>query len=92
MAQSKGIPIIGFDSGVPGAPEGAVLANAATDNYAAGALAAEKMYDKIKDQLANPAGLVRIGVVSQEANSDSIEPVSYTHLDVYKRQIWGYFE
>jgi ribose transport system substrate-binding protein len=72
MAQSKGIPIIGFDSGVPGAPEGAVLANAATDNYAAGALAAEKMYDKIKDQLANPAGLVRIGVVSQEANSDSI--------------------
>ncbi len=72
MAQSKGIPIIGFDSGVPGAPEGAVLANAATDNYAAGALAAEKMYDKIKDQLADPAGPVRIGVVSQEANSDSI--------------------
>ena len=41
-AQSAGIPIIGFDSGVPGAPEGSIAANAATDNYAAGALAAEK--------------------------------------------------
>ena len=38
-AQAAGIPIIGFDSGVPGAPEGAILANAATNNYNAGALA-----------------------------------------------------
>ena len=30
QAQEAGIPIIGFDSGVPGAPEGAILANAAT--------------------------------------------------------------
>ncbi|MGB5823318.1 MAG: substrate-binding domain-containing protein [Proteocatella sp.] len=72
VAQGKGIPIIGFDSGVPGAPEGAVVANAATDNYLAGAMAAEKMYDKIKDQVTDPANVVRIGVVSQEANSDSI--------------------
>ncbi|PHV70280.1 LacI family transcriptional regulator [Sporanaerobium hydrogeniformans] len=71
-AQSKNIPIIGFDSGVPGAPEGAVKANAATDNYAAGALAAEKMYEAIKDKVTDPAQPVRIGVVSQEANSDSI--------------------
>ena len=35
-----GIPIIGFDSGVPEAPEGSVLANCATDNYAAGEMAA----------------------------------------------------
>lgn len=72
LAQSKGIPIVGFDSGVPGAPEGAVVANAATDNYLAGAMAAEKMYEKIKDQVTNPAEAVRIGVISQEANSDSI--------------------
>ncbi|MGL5255798.1 MAG: ABC transporter substrate-binding protein [Proteocatella sp.] len=72
LAQSKNIPIIGFDSGVPGAPEGAVKANAATDNYLAGALAAEKMFEKIKDQVSSPAEIVRIGVVSQEANSDSI--------------------
>lgn len=72
LAQSKNIPIIGFDSGVPGAPDGAVKANAATDNYLAGALAAEKMFEKIKDQVSSPAEIVRIGVVSQEANSDSI--------------------
>ncbi|WP_312371935.1 ABC transporter substrate-binding protein [Lachnoclostridium sp.] len=72
QAQSQGIPIIGFDSGVPGAPEGAVKANAATDNYAAGELAATKMYEAIKDKVTNPSNVVRIGVVSQEANSDSI--------------------
>lgn len=71
-AQSKGIPIIGFDSGVPGAPEGAVVANAATDNYKAGELAAEKMYEAIKDKVTDPANTVRIGVVAQEANSESI--------------------
>lgn len=72
LAQNKKIPIIGFDSGVPGAPEGSVLANAATDNYAAGEMAAEKLYEVIKDKVTNPADTVRIGVVSQEANSDSI--------------------
>lgn len=71
-AQSKGIPIVGFDSGVPGAPDGAVVANAATDNYKAGELAAEKMYEAIKDKVTNPTETVRIGVVAQEANSESI--------------------
>ncbi|MDF2801482.1 MAG: periplasmic binding protein/LacI transcriptional regulator [Anaerocolumna sp.] len=71
-AQSKNIPIIGFDSGVPGAPDGAVVANAATDNYKAGELAAEKMYEAIKDKVTDPAQTVRIGVVAQEANSESI--------------------
>lgn len=71
-AQDKNIPIVGFDSGVPGAPDGAVVANAATDNYAAGELAAEKLYEVIKDKVTNPSDTVRIGVVSQEANSDSI--------------------
>ena len=33
QAQSKNIPIIGFDSGVPGAPEGAIKATASTDNH-----------------------------------------------------------
>ena len=41
-AMDSKIPIIGFDSGVPSAPEGAVYANASTDNYAAGELAAEE--------------------------------------------------
>lgn len=69
-AMENGIPIIGFDSGVPDAPEGSVLANAATDNFAAGALGAENMYRGIADKLAG--GPVRIGVVSQEVNSLSI--------------------
>jgi len=71
-AQSKGIPIIGFDSGVPGAPEGSVAANAATDNYKAGELAAEKMYEAIKDKITTSSDTVRIGIVAQEANSESI--------------------
>lgn len=73
-AQTNKIPIIGFDSGVPGAPDGAIAANAATDNYAAGEMAAEKMFDAIKDKLTAAAAgsAVRIGVVAQESNSDSI--------------------
>ena len=69
-AQSAGIPIIGFDSGVPGAPEGSVLANAATDNYAAGQLAAEETYKLIADKVAE--GGVRIGVLSQDATGESL--------------------
>ena len=72
QAQDAGIPIIGFDSGVPDAPEGAVVANASTDNYAAGALAAEKTYEVLKDRIANADGKVRIGVMGQDATSESI--------------------
>ena len=71
-AQAKGIPIIGFDSGVPGAPEGAILANAATNNYNAGALAAENTYAAIKDRIAAAEGAVRIGISAQDAVSDSV--------------------
>jgi ribose transport system substrate-binding protein len=71
-AQAAGIPIIGFDSGVPDAPEGAVLANASTDNYAAGQVAAENLYAKIKDRIAAATSAVRIGEVNQDATSESI--------------------
>ena len=37
----KGIPVIGFDSGVPNAPEGAIYATASTNNQNAAAIAAE---------------------------------------------------
>ena len=72
QAQSAGIPIIGFDSGVPEAPEGAVYANAATDNYAAGALAAEETYKLIKDTIGSAQGSARIGVMNQDATAESI--------------------
>ena len=71
-AMDSGIPIIGVDSGVSGAPDGAVLANASTDNYAAGEMAAEKTYEAIKDTIANASGTVRIGVLSQDATSESV--------------------
>lgn len=71
-ALDSGIPVIGFDSGVPGAPAGSVLANCSTDNYAAGEMAAEKVYEAIKDRIANAGGAVRIGVVSQDATGESI--------------------
>ena len=71
-AKEAGIPIIGFDSGVPNAPEGAVLANASTDNYAAGKLAADNLYAKVKDRIAAAAGAVRIGEINQDATSESI--------------------
>ena len=71
-AQAKGIPIIGFDSGVPGAPEGAILANAATNNYNAGALAADKVYEAIAERIAAAEGTVRIGISAQDAVSDSV--------------------
>lgn len=71
-AKDAGIPIIGFDSGVPDAPEGAVVANASTDNYAAGELAAEKAYEVLKDRIAKAEGTVRIGVMGQDAVSESV--------------------
>lgn len=72
QAMDAGIPIVGFDSGVPGAPEGAIWANCATDNYAAGELAAEETYKLIKDQITGATGKVRIGVMNQDATGESL--------------------
>lgn len=72
QAQDAGIPIVGFDSGVPGAPDGAVVANCATDNYAAGELAATETYKLISDRIAKADGSVRIGVMGQDATAESI--------------------
>ncbi|MBC5624062.1 ABC transporter substrate-binding protein [Clostridium sp. NSJ-49] len=75
-AQKQGIPVVGFDSGVPGAPEGQVAANAATDNYNAATIPADKLLEvetiveKIKG--ATAASPVAIGVVSQDATSASL--------------------
>ena len=71
-AKDAGIPIVGFDSGVPGAPEGSIVANCSTDNYNAGAIAAEETYKLIKDKIANASGTVRIGVIAQDATAESI--------------------
>ena len=71
-AMDAGIPVVCFDSGVPDAPAGSVVSTVATDNYAAGATAAENLYAALKDRIAAATSTVRIGEVNQEATSESI--------------------
>ncbi|KLU63139.1 D-ribose-binding periplasmic protein precursor [Peptococcaceae bacterium CEB3] len=75
-AKSMGIPVIGFDSGVPNDSSGALVATAATDSVKAAAMAADHLFDNqdfkaalTKATTANP---VVIGVLSQDATSASI--------------------
>lgn len=74
--KAKGIPVIGFDSGVPNAPAGTIAATASTNNENAGALAADSMFaDPIflaALKTATPEKPVTIGVQSQDATSASI--------------------
>ena len=73
-AYNSGIPVVGFDSGVPDAPAGQVLATASTNNINAAALGADHMFPVISDQISaatadSPALIV---VLSQDATSESI--------------------
>lgn len=74
--KAKGIPVIGFDSGVPNAPEGTIAATASTNNENAGALAADSMFADptflAALKAATPENPVTIGVQSQDATSASI--------------------
>ena len=70
QAMDAGIPVVCFDSGVPDAPAGSVQSTIATDNYSAGAVAAEHLYPALKDKIA--AGQVRVGEVNQDATGESI--------------------
>ena len=69
-ALDKKIPVVCFDSGVPDAPEGSVYATVVTDNEQAGGIAAEHIYEAIKDRIGN--GQVRVGEVNQDATSANI--------------------
>ncbi len=68
------IPIIGFDSGVPNAPKGAIYATAATNSYAAAGIAADHMFAAIKDKIdaATNAHPVTIVDFNQDATSQSV--------------------
>lgn len=72
----QGIPVIGFDSGVPNAPEGSIYATASTNNQNAAALAAEKFVELegFTDMLTagTAEAPVVIGVLSQDATSESV--------------------
>lgn len=71
-AMDKQIPVVCFDSGVPNAPEGSVYSTIATDNYGAGATAAEHLYEGLKDKISKASSPVRIGEVNQDATSESL--------------------
>ncbi len=70
--QAKGIPVVGFDSGVPNAPAGSIVANASTDNYNAAGVAAEKMFEEIKADIeaATASAPVKIVVMNQDASGE----------------------
>ena len=69
----KGIPVVTFDTGIADAPEGSVVCEVCTDNAQAGSVAAENMYNAIKDVVANAEGQVIIGEVNQDATAQNIQ-------------------
>ena len=69
----KGIPVVTFDTGIADAPEGSVVCEVCTDNTQAGSVAAENMYNSIKDVIANADGQVIIGEVNQDATAQNIQ-------------------
>ena len=73
---SKNIPVIGFDSGVPGDTSGALKATASTNNENAAAIAAEKFGEHADLVAAMKAATVEkpviIGCLSQDAVSASV--------------------
>ena len=74
--KDAGIPVVGFDSGVPGAPEGSIYATASTDNKAAAAIAAEHLFADesfaAKVAAATADAPITVAVISQDATSESI--------------------
>lgn len=74
QAIQRKIPIIGFDSGVPNAPKGAIYATAATNSYAAAGLAADHMFAALKDKVAaaTPENPVTFVDFNQDATSQSV--------------------
>ena len=69
----KGIPVVTFDTGIADAPEGSVVCEVCTDNAQAGAVAAENMYNSIKDVVKDADGQVIIGEINQDATAQNIQ-------------------
>lgn len=82
-AMDAKIPVVCFDSGIPDAPEGSVYSTVATDNYGAGATAAENLYAALKDTIASATEKVRIGEVNQESTSESITSRGLGFIDKF---------
>lgn len=72
-AKDKGIPVVAFDTPIAEAPEGTLAATVSTDGEAAGATAAEHMYDALQDEIKNADGQVRIGEVDITNTATNIQ-------------------
>lgn len=88
--KSNNIPVVGFDSGVPDAPEGSIYATASTDNYAAAGLAAENLFKNEAFQTALKSGKhITVGVLSQDATSDSLIKRTSGFIDKLTKDVEG---
>jgi ribose transport system substrate-binding protein len=76
QAKSSSIPVVGFDSGVPGDKSGAVVATAATDNNKAGAnVASHLVANKDVQQRLEAATTAKpavVAVLAQDSTSGSV--------------------
>ena len=72
QALAKEIPVVCFDAAVPEAAEGSVYATVVTNNEAAGAVAADHIYETVKDTIMNATEQVRVGEVNQDATGANI--------------------
>ena len=88
QAKEGGIPVIGFDSGVPNAPEGTIQATASTDNFAAAGLAAEEMMKNADFaallEAATADAPVKVGVLSQDVTSTSVTQRTEGYIETFK--------
>lgn len=82
-ALDREVPVVCFDSGVESAPEGAVYCTVASDNYASGELAAENLYEGLKERINASEAPVRIGEVNQESTSESISSRGLGFIDKF---------
>jgi len=73
QAMAAKLPVVLFDTGVAGAPDGSVAATIATDNSKAGQLAADKMHEILKDKITSATAQVRIGEINQDATATNIQ-------------------
>lgn len=74
--KDKKIPLVTFDSGVAAnQAQGAVLAQAATDNAAAAAVVADRMFPAIKDRIAKytTAKKARIAVIQHDNSQTGVD-------------------
>ena len=73
-AMAQDIPVVGFDSGVPNAPEGAIVANAATNNYEAAGMAADEMFEALRGRIEDASSdePVTIAVLNQDSAAESL--------------------